>query len=424
MKYLKIQNTGELDIRLISLMGGTTKTGNEYKIGRFGTGLKYSLAWLVRNNIDFKIFIGERQVKIHTETEHIQGVDFEVIYIDGVRSSISASTGVDWKGWMICREIYCNAIDEGGLVKEITEEVYGTPNTTTFYLQLVNEIKETIDNWNDYFIHDIEPMYSCDKFAIYPGGKDLRIYKHGVLIDMQPEEHALFHYDIKNASINELREYTGSANYDIFKCLAGADEKIADYALSNMTDQHYEGTMDYMWGTSFSQNWEKAIGNAKLIHQKAVDAIRARGLSVDLDGTITVPKNLFIALTKQFKGISSLRVADKIGTFYESYLPELEAKVKQALTILESCNYFIHADLKFVYGIFEDKTTMAQVSIDKKEILISESLLKGSLFQVVAMLIEENEHYNTGFSDCSRAFQQHWINMFTQKLLEKNEVTL
>ena len=44
MKYLKIRNRGELDIRLVSLMGGTTISGNSYKIGRFGTGLKYSLA--------------------------------------------------------------------------------------------------------------------------------------------------------------------------------------------------------------------------------------------------------------------------------------------------------------------------------------------------------------------------------------------
>ena len=44
MKYLKIQNKGELDIRLISLMGGSTKTGDTTKIGRFGTGLKYTLS--------------------------------------------------------------------------------------------------------------------------------------------------------------------------------------------------------------------------------------------------------------------------------------------------------------------------------------------------------------------------------------------
>lgn len=35
MKYLKIQNKGLLDIRLVALMGGTTKADNQYKIGQF-----------------------------------------------------------------------------------------------------------------------------------------------------------------------------------------------------------------------------------------------------------------------------------------------------------------------------------------------------------------------------------------------------
>ena len=64
MKYLKIQNQGLLDIRLVALMGGTTKANDEYKIGQFGTGLKYTLAYLIRNNIDFKIFVGTEEIKV------------------------------------------------------------------------------------------------------------------------------------------------------------------------------------------------------------------------------------------------------------------------------------------------------------------------------------------------------------------------
>jgi hypothetical protein len=72
MKYLGIRNDGVLDIRLVSLMGGTTKSTDKFKIGQFGTGLKYYLAYCVRNNIDFKIFCGEEEVKITTEIELIR----------------------------------------------------------------------------------------------------------------------------------------------------------------------------------------------------------------------------------------------------------------------------------------------------------------------------------------------------------------
>jgi len=40
MQYLKIQNSGLLPEELLYLMGGTTKTEDEYKIGKFGTGCR------------------------------------------------------------------------------------------------------------------------------------------------------------------------------------------------------------------------------------------------------------------------------------------------------------------------------------------------------------------------------------------------
>src|SRR5688572_27627437 len=114
MKYLKIKNNGELDIRLVALMGGTTKSQDNYKIGQFGSGLKYTLAYLFRNNIDFKIFTGEKEIQITIERELISGETFEIICIDGNRTSITTKMGLDWKPWMIIRELYSNALDEGG----------------------------------------------------------------------------------------------------------------------------------------------------------------------------------------------------------------------------------------------------------------------------------------------------------------------
>lgn len=426
MQYLKIRNSGELDVRLISLMGGTTKSGNAFKIGRFGTGLKYVFAYLFRNNIDLKIFVGEKEVKLHTETESIQETDFTIVYIDGQRSSITTQMGMDWTAWMIIREIWCNALDEGGHSKEVTDEVGGSIGTTTFYIQVTSEIKEVLDNWKNYFIHEEAPMYDCKQFAIYAGGKSLRLYKQGVLIHEQEDAHALFSYDIKNASINELREYKGITSLDIFECLTRADHQIAEYVLCNLTDQHWEGReLDYDWsGRPYSEGWKSALGNARVIHQDAVNTIQARGLEVDLEATIVIPKNLFKSITKQFTGISTLRVADKIGEFYEIHDEKLQARLKQAITILEKCDYLISPELKFIFGIFGDKNIFAKISFDKKEVLISEQMRDKSIFEFCTMLVEENGHFATGFDDCSRAFQQYWINLFVKTMMEKHEVVL
>ncbi len=136
MKYLKIKNNGELDIRLVALMGGTTKANDQYKIGQFGTGLKYTLAYLFRNNVEFKIFTGTKEVKLHLETETIKGEDFKIICIEGNRTSITTKMGNELQPWMIVRELYSNALDEGGAEYCLTDNSESEENTTCFYIEL------------------------------------------------------------------------------------------------------------------------------------------------------------------------------------------------------------------------------------------------------------------------------------------------
>jgi len=101
MKYLKISSKGLLDIRLVYLMGGTTKANDKYKIGQFGTGLKYTLSFLLRSNLHFKIFIGGQEVIITTVNETIRDTEFEIIHINGVKTSITTNMGYDWEEWML-----------------------------------------------------------------------------------------------------------------------------------------------------------------------------------------------------------------------------------------------------------------------------------------------------------------------------------
>ena len=426
MKYLKIQNNGELDIRLVALMGGTTKANDEYKIGQFGTGLKYTLAFLYRNNLDFKIFVGKDEVNLHTENEDIRGERFEILCINGQRTSITTRMGEDWEAWMIVRELWCNALDEGGAIKDETETAEGVDGCTSFFIQIDKQIRTVLDNWIKYFIHDQEPIFRNDTYALYPAGEHLCLYKQGVLIKESKNQKSVFSYDIGNATINELREYNQSLSYPITHALADADEKAAAYFLQNVTEKHYEGgdLMDYSWYKSFGQPWRNVIGSAKLIHRKVLDEIKARGSQPDEAALIVVPEIVYKALTKQFEGIGALQVASKIGDFYEDYNEGIEGKIKQAITILEHCNYVMHPNLEFVYGFFEDKRVLAKVSLNEKKIYVSNTMFQKPLFSIVGMLIEENEHFNTGMEDHTREFQQHFIDLYTRQLLASAEVEI
>jgi hypothetical protein len=424
MKYLKIQNDGLIDIRLVALMGGTTKSKDNFKIGQFGTGLKYTLAFLFRNNLDFKIFSGADQINITTEVESIKDENFEIICINGNRTSITTKMGEDWEAWMIVREIWCNALDEGGALKDIVTEASGDADKTTFFIQVDSQIQNVLDNWSKYFIHGVEPMCESGSFRIYPGGERLRIYKNGVLIEEHENQPGLFSYDILDAKINELREFKGHRTWEMVKALAGANEKVAAYYFENISEKFYEAEMDYHWYCTFGDAWKNVLGNAKLIHKEALQNIEARGITIDAAKLILVPKSAYAALTKQFEGIGALVVASKACEFYESFDEKTEDKIKQGLTILEHCEYVMHPELEFIYGFFEDKNVQARVNTSSRKVYISNTLLQKSLFEIVSTLIEENEHFNTGLTDETRAFQQHFINLYTRELLAKNEVEI
>lgn len=425
MKYLKIQNNGELDIRLVALMGGTTKANDKFKIGQFGTGLKYTLAFLYRNNLDFAIFSGETAVKIHTEKEIIRDEQFEIICINGQRTSITTKMGEDWQPWMIVRELWCNALDEGGAGRGETSELAGEAGATTFYVQIDQQINQVLKDWNKYFIHEQEPIFKNDNYAIYAPGDHLCLYKNGVLIHEAKHLKSVFRYDIATADINELREFKGSMAYEIACSLKNCDEKTARIFLENVTSSHFEGEgMEWEWYNRWGEAWKNVIGSAKVIYQKVLDDITARGSKPDLASLIIVPKEMYKSLTKQFEGIGAVTVASKIGEFYEAYDEEIENRIKQGLVILESCNYPMHPELTFVYGFFEDKTVEARINIKTRIIYISKSLIQQPLFTIVAMLIEENEHFNTGLEDETRKFQQHFINLYARQLLVSQAIEI
>lgn len=428
MKYLKITNQGTLNVELIPLMGGTTKKGQTDKIGQFGTGLKYAMAYSIREGADFLLHTGGDFVEIASIEKDIDGNKFDVICINAKETSITAQMGYDWEPWMVVREIYSNALDEGGESVEIVKDIENDSvpeGHTAIYLELTADIMAVYNNWTRYFIHDLEPLWTNGHYSVYPNNGPVRLYKQGVLVKEIPEAKGVFMYESNNCALNELRQYIGSISSQMVYALAEMDAGSVEYFLEHLDEEiHYEADMDYQWFIKFNDAWKQAIGDAKIIHTEALAVIKDRDANIDTSGLFKVPKALYDALVGQFDGIGALRVSSKVNEFFEVVSEKTERKLNEARAILEKCGYYIEPELSFVFGVFGSKKTLAQVDQDSKTVYISEKMGDASLFQFVAMLIEENEHFKTGHNDCTRAFQQHFIDLYTGALLELNEVKL
>ncbi len=122
--------------------------------------------------------------------------------------------------------------------------------------------------------------------------------------------------------------------------------------------------MDYSYGGKFGLAWKNALGQAKIISKKDHDTFNAKGIKFDVAEVIVLPESLFRNLATEFPYISSVRRADKISSFHETFDAELELKIKSAEMVLEQCKYELAPGIRYIYGHFGDPTTWAKVSIE------------------------------------------------------------
>jgi hypothetical protein len=112
---LYFHNPGEIDIRGATIAGLSAKQGDS-PIGFFGTGLKYAIASVLRWHGQITIWSGEEEYKFYASPLDFRGKEFQQIMMSGQPLGFTTEYGKTWEPWQIFRELYANALDEGGQV--------------------------------------------------------------------------------------------------------------------------------------------------------------------------------------------------------------------------------------------------------------------------------------------------------------------
>lgn len=134
---------GLLDTRSFTVMGMSAKPGTTTPIGQFGTGLKYSIAGLLRSGATVDIWVGREHWQFATETEDFRGSSFTRIYAwvrswGGLRRRrvllpFTTQLGPHWTWWMWLRELRSNTMDESGqtlVCEAVTPRVFPTSSSS------------------------------------------------------------------------------------------------------------------------------------------------------------------------------------------------------------------------------------------------------------------------------------------------------
>lgn len=426
-KYLLFENKGHLEVLALFMVGASSKRDDASKIGRFGSGLKYSLAKTLRDKMEIRVFSGQDEIVIGTQPFTLRDKQFEAITINGQQTSLTTEMGPDWQWWQVIRELWCNALDEGGADYRVIEDgnlIDGRQDYTRVFIEINNEIEAVLQQWHLYFAHDREDVIvDTPEFRLYPSDGKQIYYRKGIRCHFGGMD-ALYHYDSADFPINEERVITSefAASYNIATCLARhATFEVAQNILRNAHrgPDYFEATIEWEYGCELSPVWRDAARSFDhlILHSSA-------GYYVDLMANTDHYALISMKLAKRLLALG-IHVAGITPSGTVRKWIELESISKKQEFLLNDTLKALQDELGYAvsYPIklaeFTNPAQLAVADTQEKIIYLSPKLFDMGRRKIALAIMEEQEHIYEKLADETRDFQNHLFSKWLAALEEK-----
>lgn len=429
--YMEFCNPGKVPLNAFKLLGASTKRGDATKIGFFGTGLKYSIALLLREKIPFKVYIGKKEVKFDVISTKFSGIKFDVITVDGEKTSLTTDAGIDWLPWYAVREIYTNALDEGGAM-EVTDVIKPEANTTKIYISMHSKLGDVTRNWQSYFSTKREHLEEIvlkkgeeneRTYRILPKREnqpEFRIFRKGILVSHLRHSNSLFDYDVSELTINESRvvKHDWEGRQRAAEALAQAtnEDIIVQFIKSWRQPQleHQEQFWDYLYDSSdylgmskFSNHWLELLRPFRLVPS---DNTGFYGVT---SNTIGLPNTLLKHLYSQFGDKLTIEGMSKTHFIITGDYPD---DLDWTMQVLDDEGYMFNKE-NIKLAKFRDSNIKACWSYKDNAILISKEVLSYTEDKKLTIMLEEVLHARSGFSDHTRQFQDYILTELGDRII-------
>lgn len=424
MKYLKISNKGILDPKALSLVGASTKREDEKTIGQFGSGNKFALAYLLRNDYETSIYAGKDEIPVKLIEEKFRDKPFKVLNIAGNDTSITTEMGKDWELWQAIREIYCNALDEGEASIELTNKVEPEEDETHFYIKADDEVREFVSNFSSYFSETKRVLFECKYGKILEKDHEEKacIYRKGVKCFITKKKSA-YDYDFNSIEINESRivEYNWHIPEKLWKILKQCDDReiILKILKASGHDDYIESELGDNIASIYSSNMSDGFKNVVKSTNLAPKEYAGMLPEEDQLNHIMIPYKVFKQVQEHLDEENTHR---KFNITNNALYREIEMKplweqtLRQVYDFLDEVGYNIPYDVKAVK--FNKKNTLG--SIKGEQILIADVCFERGMNEVLNTMIEEYIHIKHGVQDETRGMQAAIISEFITYMKNKN----
>lgn len=283
------QNPGAIDIRALTTFGLSSKAGQD-KIGRFGTGLKYATAVILRAGGKMNIKTAEGVYDIGTVSDNFRDREVTQITMNNNPIGFTTELGRDWEIWQAFRELYANALDEGGDVTRAEGEQDLCGDETLISVDLA-AFEAIFFSMEEHFIgRDETPVSSSDGLDVYHG-RSLFIFYRGIAI-MKLKEPAAFRYNLKGL-IDLTEDRTAKYGWQVKSRLASAITATDNGTVaSSAADQRnlFEATIDFSAASPSKTFLGAAVSLGANCNPTAMVLVRAQ-LPADGGSTTIVSKS-------------------------------------------------------------------------------------------------------------------------------------
>ncbi len=154
-KTLTFHNPGEIDIRGATIAGLSAKANADSAIGFFGTGMKYAIACVLRWGGTFVVYSGTDCYTFSAEDLEFRGASFKQVMMTGPLGTVpqplgfTTEYGKKWVAWQVFRELYANALDEGG---DVTPTAIAPAPSTTLVVVTCPKLLEPYTDRDDIIL--------------------------------------------------------------------------------------------------------------------------------------------------------------------------------------------------------------------------------------------------------------------------------
>lgn len=432
--YMEFSNKGEVPLNAFKLLGASTKREVEGKIGFFGTGLKYSVALMLREGINFKAFIGDKEVKFGIRQSDFGGIKVGVITVNGEKTSMTTDAGIDWQPWFAIREIYSNALDEGGTM-ELTSDIKPAKGTTKIYVEMSPKLGDVSKNWQSYFamkreaLEEIILSKGTSNERLYrilakrEGQQEFILFRRGIRVAKARNVNSLFDYDVSHIKINESRvvENDWEGRQRAAEALAQSNkvEIVRQFVKAWTQDvlEHEDRFWSYLYDDNwsiarngrFSQTWLDVLKPYRIVpsNQTGFYGVTAK--------TIGLPDSLIKKLYEQFGDQLTIEGLSKQHYIVTGDFP---VELEKTYQLLSKAGITYPKD-SIKLAKFRDYDVRG--CYDSKEAIIAlyEDCIRLDEYSKAILLLEEMLHAESGYGDNTRQFEGFIMGKLLNRIMEE-----